>query len=248
MSNPLNRVLIPIDVSEPLSLGGTLIETLPLANTVLLGYWPIPEQTLPDQARDQFETEAQQRLQDVVKRFTDQGVDVQTRLVFTNNRDQSIDTATNKYGCQSVLIPGTESPPSGTTRGLVLIKPNADLDRIAATLEALFTESDVEFYLFHVVESNNEHLYDATEYMLRGFADRLSELGISRDRVEWEQSTDGKRLDIILSQIPDFDFVVMGESTPTLPARIFGTIQSNLANETEKPLLTIRTGRERIGR
>lgn len=38
MTTVLNRVLIPIDVSEPLSLGGTLIETLPLANAVLLGY------------------------------------------------------------------------------------------------------------------------------------------------------------------------------------------------------------------
>ncbi|WP_138005519.1 universal stress protein [Halalkalirubrum salinum] len=241
MTESLNRVLIPIDVSKPLSLGGTLIETLPLANTVLLGYWQIPDQTQSDQARDQFEAEAQQRLQTVAKRFTDQGVDLQTRLVFTNDRNQSIDTATNEYECQSVLIPGTESPPSGTTRGLVLIKPNTDLDRIIATLGALFEKSDVELQLFHVVGSKNEHLYDATEYMLRGLADRLSELGISRDRVKWKQSMEGKRIEVILSQVPDFDFVVMGESTPTVRARIFGDVQSRLANETEKPLLTIRT-------
>jgi hypothetical protein len=243
MTESLNRVLIPIDVSKPLSLGGTLIETLPLANTVLLGYWQIPDQTDSGQARDQFEAEAQQRLQAVAKRFTDQDVDLQTLLVFTNDRNQSIDTATTEYECQSVLIPGTESPPSGTTRGLVLIKPNADLDRIVATLGALFEESDVELQLFHVVESKNEHLYDATEYMLRGLADRLSELGISRDRVKWEQSTEGKRIEVILSQVPDVDFVVMGESTPTLRARIFGTVQSRLTNETEKPLLTIRTSK-----
>lgn len=241
MAKSLNRVLIPIDVSQPLSLGGTLIETLPLANAVLLGYWRIPDQTQSDQARDQFEVEAQQRLQAVAKRFTDQGVELQTQLVFISDRNQSIDTATNKYGCQSVLIPGRESPPSGTTRGTVLLKPNTDLDQIVTTLEALFAESDVELYLFHAVESKNEHLHDATEYMLRGVADRLSELGISRDRVEWEQSTEGTPMESILSHVADFDFVVMGESTPTLRARIFGTIQSKLANETEKPLLTIRT-------
>ena len=243
VTNALNRVLIAIDVSEPLSLGGTLIETLPLANAVLLGYWQIPDQTQPEQARNQFEGEAQQRLQAVAERFIDQGVDFQTRLVFTNDRDQSIDTATNEFGCQSVLIPGTESPPSGTTRGIVLIKPNADLDRIVETLSALFAESDVELYLFHAIESKNEHLYDASEYMLRGLADRLSELGISRDRVTWEQSTEGKRIERLLSQVPDFDFVVMGESTPTLRSRIFGTLQSKLATETEKPILTIRTGK-----
>ena len=243
MTTSLDQVLIPIDVSEPLSLGEALIETLPAAKTVLLGYWQIPDQTQSDQARDQFESEAQQRLQAVADLFTDQGVDLQTRLVFTNDRDQLIDTATNEYGCQSVLIPGTEVPPSETSRGIVLVKPNADLDRIVATLAALFEGSDVEFQLFHVVESKNEHLYDATEYMLRGLADRLSELGISRDRVEWKQSTEGKPMELILSQASDFDFVVMGESSPTVRARIFGTVQSRLANETEKPLLTIRTSK-----
>ena len=243
MTTSLDRVLIPIDVSEPLSLSEVLIRTLPLAKTVLLGYWQIPDQTQSDQARDQFEAEAQQRLQTVAKRFTDQGVDLQTRLVFTNDRDQLIDTATNEYGCQSVLIPGTETPPSGTTRGIVLVKPNSDLDRIVATLGTLFEESNVEFQLFYVVESKNEHLYDATEYMLRGLADRLSELGINRDRVEWKQTTEGKPIELVLSQASDFDFVVMGESSPTVRARIFGTIQSRLTNETEKPLLTIRTSK-----
>jgi nucleotide-binding universal stress UspA family protein len=243
MPTSLDRVLIPIDVSEPLSLGKALLETLPSAQTVLLGYWQIPDQTQSDQARDQFESEAQQRLQAVADLFTDQGVDLQTRLVFTHDRDQLIDTATNEYGCQSVLIPGTEAPPSGTLRGIVLVKPNADLDRIVATSAALFEESDVELQLFHVVESKNEHLYDATEYMLRGLADRLSELGISRDRVEWKQLTERKPIELILSQASDFDFVVMGESSPTVRARIFGTVQSRLANETEKPLLTIRTSK-----
>lgn len=243
MTMDLNRVLIPIDVSEPLSIGGALIEMLPLANSVLLGYWQIPDQTEPDQARDQFEAEAQQRLQTVANRFTDQGVDLQTQLVFTNDRNQSIDRATNEYKCQSVLIPGTDPPPSRMTRGIVLIKPNADLDRIVSTLGALFEESDVELQLFHVVESKNKHLYDATEYMLRGLADRLSELGISRDRVEWDQSTEDNRIEVILSQVAEFDFVIMGESTPTLRARIFGTVQSRLATETKKPLLTIRTSK-----
>ena len=238
-----DRVLIPVDVSESPSLGGTLIKAVPLKKAVLLGYWPIPEQSVPDQSRDQFGEEAQQRLQTIADQFIDNGVEVETRLVFTKDRAQLIDTATNEYKCQSVLIPGTEAPQSGTTRGIVLVKPNADLDRIVTTLGALFAESDAELHLFHVVESTNEHLYDATEYMLRGLVDRLSELGICRDRIEWEQSTDGEPTDIILSRVSDFDFVVMGETKPALRERIFGTIQSEIANKTEKPLLTMRTSK-----
>ncbi|WP_138004609.1 universal stress protein [Halalkalirubrum salinum] len=241
MTTALSRVLIPIDVSEPISLGGTLIETLPLANAVLLGYWPIPDQTGADQARDYFETEAQQRLQTVVDRFTEQGTDVQTELVFTNDRSQLIDQVTNKYNCQSVLIPGTESPPSGTTHGIVLVTPDADLGLIVTTLGSLFAETEVELFLFHAVTNQDEHLYDATEYMLRGMKTQLAELGIDDDRITWEQSTDRERLEAILSQVPDYDFVVLSESKPRLRERVFGSVQAKLAEKTRKPLLTIRT-------
>lgn len=164
MSPSQNQVLIPVDVSETLSLGGTLVETLPLAKTVILGYWPIPDQTAPSQAREQFEKEAQTRLQSVADRFTDKGIECQTRLVFTADRSQLIDRVTNEYDCHAVLIPGTESPPSGTTRGIVLVKPNADLNRIVTTLGSLFAESDVELLLFHVNDSQDEQLYDATAF------------------------------------------------------------------------------------
>ena len=243
MTTALDRVLIPVDVSEPLSLGGTLIEALPLANAVIVGYWPIPDQTAPDQARDQFENEARQRLQAVEDRFEDRGTDVQTELAFTSDRRQLINTAANEYNCQSVLTPGTELPPSGTTHGIVLVKPDADLDRIVTTLGSLFAESDVELFLFHAVEGQNEHLYDATEYMLRGMVDHLDELVIDGDRITWEQSTDRDRLDVILSQVSDYDFVILSESKPTLRERIVGSIQGTLAEKTGKPLLTIRTRR-----
>ena len=240
MSTTLNRVLIPVDVSEELSLGGTLIETLPLAETVLLGYWPIPDQTTANQARDQFENEARQRLESLADRFTNQGVEVQSELVFTNDRRQLIDRATNEYSCQSVLIPGTESPPSGTTRGIVLVKPDADLERIVTTLGSLFDETNVELFLFHAVESQNEYLYDSTEYMLRGMVDHLDTLGIDRERITWEQSTDSERVEAIFSEVTDYDFVVLSETKPALRERVFGSVQSKLAENTRKPLLTIR--------
>jgi hypothetical protein len=37
--------------------------------------------------------------------------------------------------------------------------------------------------------------------------------------------------------------VVMSETKPALRERIFGTVQSKIANKTEKPLLTIRTSK-----
>ena len=241
MTTSLTSILMPIDVSKSVSMDGTLVESLSDANVVLLGYWPIPEQSGSDQTREQFGTEAEERLQTVADQLTDRGVNVQTRLVFTKNRNQVIDQAVNQYDCQSVLVPGRESGSEPTERGIVLVKPNADLDRVATTVGKLFAETDVELLLFHVVERKNKRLHDATEYMLRGLAARLGELGINPDQVKWEQSTDKPRYGVILERVTDFDFVVLSETKPTIRERVFGTLQSKLADKTDKSLLTIRT-------
>ena len=147
----------------------------------------------------------------------------------------------NLYDCQSVLIPRSEAASEPIERGIVLVKPNADLDRIATTVGELFAETDVCLLLFHVVERENKRLHDATEYMLRGLAARLSELGINPNQIEWEQSTRKPHHDVILERVSDFDFVVLSETKPTVRERVFGNLQSKLADKTDKTLLTIRT-------
>lgn len=77
--------------------------------------------------------------------------------------------------------------------------------------------------------------------MLREMADQLSEVGIDSDRITWEQSTKPDRIEAILSQVTDYDFVVLSETQSSLRERIFGQVQSTLAEKTGKPLLTIRT-------
>lgn len=238
----LDRVLLPVDVSGSISLPETVIEMLRSSEVILFGYWSIPDQSTADQHRDQFGEAAEKRLQAVGDQFSSQGIEFQKKVVFTKNRGELIDKAVNKYECQSVVIPGSEEPSSRMTRGLVLVKPDADLERIVTTLGALFAESDVVLHLFYAAKKNNKHLYDSTEYMLRGLADRLQELGLDSDRIEWEQTVEGERLDMILTRVPDFDFVVLGESHPTIRERIFGTVQARLVEETEKTQLTIRTG------
>lgn len=242
MNSSLERVLIEVDVSEPASVSRTFIEELPLEDAVFLGYWEIPDQSSSNQHRKQFGEEAEERLQDVVDRFTEPGTEPETHISFTKDKDRLINEAVNKYGCQSVLTLGKEfEPKTGPTRGVVLVKQDGDLERIAETVAELFADRDVEILLFHDIETGNEHLYDATEYMLRGLADHLSELGIERDRIEWEQSTESPRLDVIMSRVGEFDFVVLSETEPSVRERVFGSVQSALDNRTDKPLLTVRT-------
>lgn len=235
-------MLVPIDVSEPASYDSTLLDAIPSSNVVLLGYWPIPDQSSAAQLRDQLGDEADSRLQDVANRLDARGLDIRTRLAFIKDRTRTIDGAANEYDCGSVLFPGT-GPVSDPLRVLVLIKPDADLDRLAETVGVLFADTDAEILLFHVVETDHEPLYDATEYMLRGLADRIRELGLDADRLDYEQTTDGERLDVIADRTVGFDVVVSSETEPTVRERIFGSVQSRLVDGTDASVLTVRVGR-----
>lgn len=240
MVDSLNRVLLPIDVSRSVSDLEIVTETIQSSEVVLLGYWEIPDQSTARQHRNQLEQEAHDRLRTAVNQYM-ASIEVQTRVVFTKDRDRLIDSAVNEYECQSVLVPGAETISSELSHALVLVKPDADLDMIVRTLSELFAETNIKLLLFHVTGEENKHLYDAREYMLRGIADRLTELGFDADQIDWEQSTEGDRLDAILSRLAGYDFVVLGETAPTLREEVFGTVQSTLSEKTDKSQLTIRT-------
>lgn len=251
MASAKNSVVIPVklDQSPPAHLGArygvsdsdhlgtSVIEFFTPTKVVVLGYWPVPDQSSPQQLREQFEDEARQSLEVISQPLKDQGVEVTTELSFTKDRDHLIDRVANAHGCQSVLSPGTlrSIPPESV---LVLLKSDSDLDRIVETLGTLFAGSDVDILLFHALESEDDP--DSTEYMLHGVADRLADRGIDPDRIRWEQSDRGSRVDTIVSEVSDHDLVVLSESQPTVRERVFGPVQSAITDQTDRPSLTIR--------
>jgi nucleotide-binding universal stress UspA family protein len=220
-------------------LDTSIVESLAPTQVILLGYWPVPDQSSPQQLRDQFENEARESLEGVRKSLENRGFEVTSELSFTKDRDHLIDRVANKHSCKSVLSPGVvgSDPPDSV---LVLLKSDSDLDRIVSTLGTLFGHSDVDILLFHALERQDD--VEATEYMLNGVADRLEAQGIRPDRIRWEQSERGSRVETIVSEAANHDLIVLSESEPTVRERIFGPVQSAVSDRTERPSLTIRAG------
>lgn len=254
MATPEGRVVIPVPVDEPPStpdderheLEGTdhvspsIVESLAPTQVVVLGYWPVPDQSAPRQLRDHFEDEAQETLQLQAEALRGRGAEVVRELSFTRDRNHVIDTVANRYDCTSVLFPGTtrRTPPESV---LVLLRSDAYVDRIVSTVGSLFADSDVEIELFHAVEEDDD--VDAIEYMFHGVTDQLVDRGIAADRVRWEQSDLGERVDSIVSDVANHDIVVLGETEPSVRQRLFGPVQSGIADRTDRPSLTVRVDR-----
>lgn len=244
-------VVVPVRLDRPSSpsdeahaaIAGTdhvdasVVGSLAPAQVVVLGYWPVPDQSSPQQLRDQFGDEARATLEAVTDPLDEYDFPIRSELSFTKDRDHLIDRVVNKHGCTSVLLPGTvrTTPPESV---LVLVRSDSPIDQMVEVLGALFGDSDVRLLLFHAVESPDDAA--AMGDLLEGVADRLADRGVDSDRIRWQQSDRGSRVDTIVSEVSDHDFVVLGESEPTVRERIFGPVQSGITDRTDRPSLTIR--------
>jgi hypothetical protein len=97
------RVLVPLAVLEGETVSAGVVESLSNAEVVLLGYHVVPEQTPPGQARMSFEDRAEDALGETAAAFEDAGVPVETVLVFTHDRGETVGRVADERGCDAVL-------------------------------------------------------------------------------------------------------------------------------------------------
>jgi len=224
-------ILVPVDVSEPDTPTLAVLDLLRPFEVVLLGYFPVPDQAEPALIKDEYESEAAARLDEVA---AGQG-EVTEVLVFTHDREATIDRVADKYDCDVVLAGGDTDK---IERILVPIRGDANLERIDSVVAGLLRGSDATATFFHSVAEGDES--SQGEFLLRGTVDRLTEYGIDGDRIDWRLSEGGDALTDIVGLGGEFDMVVMGETEPSLRERIIGDFLSRVIDEIEVPTLIVR--------
>lgn len=232
-----STILVPIDVSEPSAspLDLSIVELLHPLRIVLLGYYPVPDQAAPEQLRDQYEQEATERIERTADAFAARGGDVEAVVVFTRDRATTVDRLAAEYDCDVVLSPGEFEE---VERVFVPLRGDPNLERIVSFVGELLEESDATVTLYHAVTPDE----DATvsEFILRGAADRLTEYGVDRERISWEQSETESPASEIISIAQNHDVVVIGESEPSLRERILGDVPTRIIDRTGRPVLVVR--------
>jgi len=228
-------ILIPLDVSEPVAPARGLVELLHPMKIVLLGYYPVPDQTTPEQLQSEHGDEVTAAVDSIAESFTKRGASVEPLVVFTADRSKTVDRVANEYACDAVL---TDGEVDGLTDVLVALKGDTNLDRIVSFVGDLLRENDANVTLFHV--ASDEEDAAQTEFILRGAADRLAEEGIDSSRIEWEQSTSDRAADEIATVAADHDIVVIGETKPSLKDRILGDVPTDIIDHIDRPVLIVR--------
>ncbi|WP_396613588.1 universal stress protein (plasmid) [Haloferax sp. S1W] len=229
------RVLVPVEILKGEVISEQLLRFLSRGTIVVLAYHEIPEQTAPEQAREQFESKAQEELADLVETIELFGGTVETRLVFTHDAEQTIERVTIESDCDAVL---RSNPTPPIERLLVPVKEQINLETIAKVVAALSQQPSLDITLFHA--ASDESKGADGEELLGAISDELVVRGVRRDNISRVVTAAEAPLRAIIDAAEDHDIIVIGEAKPTLRERLFGETSKRIADQTVGPVLVVR--------
>jgi nucleotide-binding universal stress UspA family protein len=230
-----STVLVPVDVSTADPLDEGILEHLRPVDVVVLGHYPVPRQTAPAHLRADHEAEARARLEAAVARVDAADHEVEGVLVFTRDRRDSIDRVADEHGCDAVLVPGETSP---VERILVPLRGTTNLERIVSLVADLERTSAASITLFHSVADGTDP--DGGAAVLRDAVERLVAAGVDRDRLRRDLSETGDARAEIVARAREHDLVILGETEPSLRARIIGATLTPILDAIDAPAIVVR--------
>ena len=240
--SPPSSILVDVELPDPEPFSPTLIAVLSSLRVVLLGWFEVPDQTSPAQARDQFGVETQETLDSVARRFEEAGAEVTTRLVFTGDKLDTISRISVEESCDAVLIPGTMEE---LRRVLVPLRGLENAHQIAPFVADLCRDATATVTLLHVVE-DEETEAASRENVLKPAADQMRDHGLDPNVLDLDTMGSDDPAATIVDRAAAYDLVVLGETEPSVREILFGTVPERIVTTTDVPVIVVRHEDEAI--
>lgn len=225
----MTRVLVPVEILEGKTVSPGLMTLLSTVEVTVLGYYVVPEQTPPDQARHQFEDRATAALDDLSDEFETAGTAADHRLVFTRDREQTIDRIADEVGAEAFAISGVAGDIESL---LVSLSGDVATDRILAFVEQLVDDRDIRLTLLRAADDSDD------SSGLDSAAERLRERGLG---VETEPASTADAFDALMAAALGHDAIVMGENARSLRSLLFGEDAERVAAASVGPVVVVRS-------
>ena len=226
-----STILVPVDVSSDERPAEDLLTLSDAMDLVLLGYYRVPDQAPPAQLKADHGDDAERRLDELAAAIDR---DLTRHVVFTHDRDETVDRAAEEYDCDAVLLPGSHT---ATERVFVPLRGDDNLDRVLSLVGALLRRKEATATLFHATTA------DEQEYgrsLLDDAVGRLAEAGIDRARISTRSATTDDPGTAIVEMADEFDLLVVGGTDPSLTDRILGRVSTRIADEVDRPTFVVR--------
>lgn len=227
------RILVPVAVLEGESVSESLAEFLAPSEIVLLGYHVLPEQTPAEQASMQFEERAQDAVETLAQTFRDAGRPVETRVVFTHDRDQTVGRVAAEVGATATLL----ANPCGEIEDVVVpLRGLIDVGRLADLVATLLGGRVGHVTLWGLAKSDAE--FDAAAAVERA-RKTLLDRGLPESQIATETSVSDAPIRDIVDRSGEFDVIVMGEGGPSLLASLLGDVTERVAEGAVAPVIVV---------
>lgn len=244
MTDPIVRpssILVDVELPDPGPLSPKIVDALAPLHVVLLGWYAVPEQTSPEQARDQFGDDAQAALDDVTRRLEGAGAEVTSRLVFTGDRFETLTRISTEEDCDAVLIP---APLDYLERVVVPLRGISNVERIVSFVADLVQDRDIEVVLLHVLTPDphprgRARILDATSSI-------LVEQGVDQGQIERKTLQSEDPAQVIVDEVGPSDLIVLGETEPTIREIVFGSVAENVIRRVDGPVVVVRHQSEEV--
>lgn len=235
MSHPEPTVLVPVDASSGDAPSPELLEFFSPTRVVLLGWYPVPDQTGTAHMQAERGDEATEFIESIAAELPDE-MDLETTVVFTRDRETSIDRVADEFDCDVVLIP---EDIDRIERVFVPIRSDVNLAAILPIVSALMQTEGTSCTLFHVAPEDKEDP-GAGEVLLHGAADGLIELGVDPEQIDTTHVVSDATVEEITDSAQNHDLIVMGETEPSLVDRILGDVPTKIIDQSNRPVLVVR--------
>lgn len=224
----MTRVIVPVAVLTGETVAPGLMNLLSTVDVTVLGHHVVPEQTPPDQARIQYEDRATSALEDITQEFQQTGGDADYRLVFTHDRQKTIQRIADQTTAKAIATTG---PTGDVEQILVSLTGNVATERILAFVTELIGGRNIGVTLFVAGE-----VTDDVRHLLDESAAQLADAGID---IQTETAT-GSPFDALIDAVPGHDAIVIGEKAPSLMSLLFGEEPDRIASASVGPVLVVR--------
>ena len=235
MSHPTPTVLVPIDVSSTEAVDTELLEFLSPTRVVLLGWHPVPDQTATNQMRAQRGDEAVAVIESIATDLPEE-MDVETTVVFTHDRKQTIDRIAEQFGCDVLLVPDGAGH---MERVFVPIRSDINLPKILPIASVLMQTDAASCTLFHATPEKREDT-EAGDVLLQEAAESLVELGVDPEQINTNHVVSDRPIDKLVNIAQNHDLIIIGETEPSLVERILGDVPTRVIDESGRPVLVVR--------
>jgi len=203
-------VLIPVDITkEEKDLPDTILQAVPMSETLLLGYQQTPEQSEAEQSEDEFGAEGKEKLAPLIERLEKSEVHFDTELIFSNKVANQIEQVIKEEELRFILKP---KPVSRIKRLTIPIHDASQINtELGTVIYKLYKDHPTKIRV--ALLTNDAEQEDSNLQWRQAIESQLRLVNLQAQDLEQEEYPDMSLKEFLREEPKDTDLIVWSEAS-----------------------------------